>query len=113
MRSMPTSWATPPRAASCSVRVSSPNTGRVSFLWGAKTRTPHGAGFLGSSGNPAVLADQSADGRPSADSCRHVDHLAGLIQRRAKRSASMRTVIVIVLLVFGQHVPEVSFTVDQ
>jgi hypothetical protein len=53
-------------------------------------------------GDSVVLADQPCDGPSAADPGGHVDHLAGVVQRRAKGSAAMRTMVVVVQFVFGR-----------
>ena len=61
-------------------------------------------------GSSAVLADQPGDGLPTADPGGHVDHLAGVVQRRVKRAALMRAVIVEVAFILGQDCAQVPLT---
>jgi hypothetical protein len=53
------------------------------------------------------------DGLPTLDSGGQIDRLAGFVQRSPLFPGLVRTVIVIVLCVLGQNLPQVSFTVDQ
>jgi hypothetical protein len=53
------------------------------------------------------------DGLPTLDSGGQIDHLAGFVQRSPLFPGLVRMVIVIVLRVLGQNLPQVSFTVDQ
>lgn len=43
----------------------------------------------------------------------HVDHLVGIVQRRAERTALMRAVIVEMVFILGQDRAQVPFTIDQ
>jgi hypothetical protein len=65
------------------------------------------------SGSSAVLADQPDDGLSAVDPGGHVDHLAGIVQRRAKRTALMWAVIVEMTFILGQDHSQMPFTVDQ
>jgi hypothetical protein len=60
-----------------------------------------------------VLVDQSAESGPAVDPGGHVDDLAGVVHRRVKESASVRTMMVVVALEFGQYGAQVPFTLDQ
>jgi hypothetical protein len=69
--------------------------------------------FLRSLGCSPVLADQALDSLPPLDPGGRIDHLAGLVQRRPLFPRLVGPVIVVVLRVLGQDLPEVLFAVDQ
>src|SRR3954463_10916096 len=69
--------------------------------------------FAVRSGGSAVLIDQPGDGPSTADPGGHVDHLARIVQRRAERTALMRTMIVEMALILGQDRTQVPLTIDQ
>jgi hypothetical protein len=53
------------------------------------------------------------DGLSALDPGGHVDGLAGLVQRRSLCPRLVGPVVVVVLRVLGQDLPEVAFAVDQ
>jgi hypothetical protein len=60
-----------------------------------------------------ILADQPGDSRSTANPSGHIDHLARIVQRRAKRTALMRAMIVEMTFILGQDPAHVPFTVNQ
>jgi hypothetical protein len=69
--------------------------------------------FAVRSGSSAVLADQPSNDPSTADPGGHVDHLARIVQRRAKRTALMRAVIVEMTFILDQAPTPVPLTIDQ
>ena len=69
--------------------------------------------FLRSLGCSPVLADQALDGLSALDPGGHVDRLAGIVQRGSLCPRLVGPVIVVVLGVLGQDLPEVPFAIDQ
>jgi hypothetical protein len=53
------------------------------------------------------------DGLPTLNSGGQIDRPAGFVQRSPLFPGLVRAVIVMVLCVLGQNLPQVSFTVDQ
>ncbi len=87
---------------------------REDVLCRAKTRKPALSWcFLRSLGCSPVLADQALDGLSALDPGGHVDRLAGLVQRRSLCPRLVGPVIVVVLGILSQDLPEVPFAVDQ
>ena len=65
------------------------------------------------SAGSAVLVDEPADRGPSIDRGCHVAGLAWVVNRRAKGSASVGPMMVVVTLELGKDSAQVPFTVDQ
>ena len=86
----------------------------VRALCGAKTRTLSLSwAFATRSGSSAVLVDQPGDGLSTVDLGGHVDHLVGIVQRRAEKAALMRPMIVEVSFILDQDRPQLPLTIDQ
>jgi hypothetical protein len=77
-----------------------------------RTLSPSWA-FATRSGSSAVLVDQPGDGLSTVDLGSHVDHIVGIVQRRAERAALMRPVIVEVSFILGKDRPQMPFPIDQ
>jgi hypothetical protein len=77
------------------------------------SRTASELVFLWSLGCSPVFADQALDGLPALDPGGHIDRLAGLVERGSLFPRLVGSMIVVVLRVLGQDVPEVLFAVDQ
>ena len=69
--------------------------------------------FLCPLGRSPVLVDQAVDDLSALDPGSHVDHLAGLVQRRSLFPRLVRPMTVVMPRVLGEDPPKVSFTVDQ
>ena len=69
--------------------------------------------FLCLLGRSAVLVDHAVDDLSALDPGSHIDHMAGLIQRRSLFPRLVRPMTVVMPRVLGEDLPKVSFTVDQ
>jgi hypothetical protein len=69
--------------------------------------------FLYPLGRSPVLVDQAVDDLSALDPGSHVDHLAGLVQRRSLFPRLMGPMTVVMPRVLGEDLPKVSFTADQ
>ena len=65
-------------------------------------------------GRSPVLADQALDGLSPLDAGGHIDRTAGLVERRSLFPRLVRPVMVVVVLgILSQDLPEAPFAVDQ
>ena len=69
--------------------------------------------FLCALQRPPVLVDQAVDDLSAVDLGSHIDHLAGLVERRSLFPRLVRPMTVVMPRVLGEDLPKVSFTVDQ